>query len=359
MAFQVDRRLVPEALRLMESVYGPLQADTFPRPMPAGEAGACANGQRRYLWTDAFGVINLVSLAAASESEQEAQGFMAAALKLVTTVHQSLGRPSSPTHPMKPLSRPPSDPNSLEFVGLRIGKVHTRTPTDYGMNYDGMYWHYIDKWLLALVRVGEPFLAAEVAQDVFPHFFDETHKGMRWKLSVDGTPAKGLSSTSPSDDNLTALITFSLIAFACHKKSPTCPPVLTPELAALRASLSAYRPRVTDDPLGWGLEALFDQWLAGRPRQRQLAALAPCALNPAHFSLPFRLYGALIGARISPDLADPSLTDRLVAKALNHQRVQDAHEFEEHSAINRVMLASALLAPGALGRLPDEPELAL
>ena len=41
---------------------------------PYSEAGEGHGGQRRYLWTDAFGVLNLTAFAARSRMEGDAPG---------------------------------------------------------------------------------------------------------------------------------------------------------------------------------------------------------------------------------------------------------------------------------------------
>ena len=346
---------VERAIRLMQSVYGNFQSTNFPLPLPEEEAGPCDNGQRRYLWTDAFAVLNLVSLAEACPSETTK--FLGLANQLVDTVHDSLGKPRSALsqHAMQPDASSPSG-----YVGLRIGKVHSRVVTDAGMSYDGQYWHYIDKWLLALIRLGRPQEAARVAKCVFGHFYDATGGGMRWKLSVDATAPGPLQYQPPGDDTLTALIVFSLIEH--HLRQEQCAKYsLQNEIDKLRQSLVGYKGRVTSDPLGWGLAAMYDQWLE-RKRTTELQLYAKDALSTFHMSLPFRLYGALLGAKLCPKAVDEIAQELgpLVEMAV---RYEESHIFqgthEEHSSINRVMLATVLLTPGALGRMSGEPSLSL
>ena len=142
---------------------------------------------------------------------------------------------------------------------------------------------------------------------------------------------------------------------------------LQDEIAALQTSLHNHHPRVTNDPLGWGLEALFDQFIEGRPRTKQLRKLAPEALHSMHLSLPFRMYGALIGALVVPSSAAVGGGDRdkylqeLLDLCRNYQfkemreELYDRSYEEEHSSINRAMLAMALLSPGVLGRRDSDP----
>ena len=74
------------------------------------------------------------------------------------------------------------------YVGLRIGKVETKKVTDYGMEYDGQYFHYIDKWLLALARTNHVEEGIRISKSIFPYFFSDSRYsevgGIRWKLSV-------------------------------------------------------------------------------------------------------------------------------------------------------------------------------
>lgn len=347
------------SISLLDSVYGPVDSPVFPLPLPADEAGLCSDRhQRRYLWTDAFGVLSYISIAKRYETDnkpEEAQKYTQAANILIDVVHECLGKPrsSSPVDAMSPSTISPTG-----YVGLRIGKVDTRQATDYGMHYDGQYWHYIDKWLFALSRCGRNEEARRLAKSVFPYFFDTGphgtgHQGgIRWKLSVDGTPPPQLHRAHASDDGLVALIVLTILQQQQRDVSTTAD--FTYEIQLLQASLENYRPQVTDDPLGWGLDAWYDEFLEGHPRRSALAKYASSALDyEVHMTLPFRLYGAIIGARtagIGP------CTDGLLTKALAYEQRAQATGYEEHSSINRVMLAMSLLCPGSvLDRQPMDP----
>src|SRR5215211_8043500 len=74
----------------------------------------------RYLWTDAFGVVLLLSL----YDELREERWLDEAEHLVADVDRVLGRPR----------------------GLRIGEAPDR---------DGQYYHYLAMWLFALGRLGE------------------------------------------------------------------------------------------------------------------------------------------------------------------------------------------------------------
>ena len=334
-----------EPISLLNSVYGKVDSPDFPAPMPKGEAGLCADGhQRRYLWTDAFAVLAFCSIADRYEMEgnrEAASLYRVASNKLINVVHECLGVPRS-GKAEDAMQKDPQSPTG--YVGLRIGKVDSRRVTDAGMEFDGQYWHYVDKWLFALERAGRSDDAIKIAKSCFPYFFDSSRGGgIHWKLSVDGTPPYGLEHAYANQDTLSAFIVFSLLGK--HDKE------LDEEISMLRTALSGYRPRVTSDPLGWGLEAIYNQFIHGHPMSNTLYTLQDRALHPSHLSLPFRLYGAIIGARIAS--IAPQKVDSLVEMSLAHEaRVAGR---EEHSSINRVMLAMCLLSPGALGRRNDDP----
>jgi hypothetical protein len=236
------------------------------------------------------------------------------------------------------------------------------------MTFDGQYFHYIDKWLLALARTNHIEDGLRIAKSIFPYFFEENRSGsggIRWKLSVNARPPRALPPTfGPNDDTLNALIVFSMLESQRQHNDQCMPNLsLSSEIEKLQDSLQNYRPRATDDPLGWGLEAIFDQFVLGHPRMNQLRNLASAALDPSHISLPFRLYGALIGATVSSEvLVSPEELEQLRQFCIQHQFRQmektmtsDGRYHEDHAAINRVMLAVALLGPGTLRRTEDDP----
>lgn len=393
---QQDDHHTRTAIALLDSVYGPVDAPDFPRPMPKSEAGLCCDGHhRRYLWTDAFAVLAYTSLAERLQEKQEhtpspqqdsSDKYRQAAHKLVDVVHQCLGTPASITSSKNMSKMRVDDSSPTGYVGLRIGKTESRPVTDYGMRYDGQYWHYIDKWLLALARLGRVADGIGIAKSCFPYFYDDNSAGggggMRWKLSVDATPPPDLERAYPNDDTLTALIVFSILEQQQRRllmnvknnsgandsdKKKLVSSSLENEITTLQSSLQGYKPRVTDDPLGWGMEAIFDQFIDGHPRRQALVSLQSSALHPSHlYSLPFRSYGALMGARTMIKKTDDGQADgintnvdQLTQLSIQYQQTVIAsskQEEEEHSSINRVMLAMCLLCPGgALQKRPDDP----
>jgi hypothetical protein len=91
---------------------------------------------RRYLWTDAFGVVLLASL----HAESGGRRYLEQACELVAEVERVLGRPR----------------------GLRIGEAADR---------DGQYFHYLAMWMYALAVLGRyapgyTLKGVELARDV-------------------------------------------------------------------------------------------------------------------------------------------------------------------------------------------------
>ena len=108
----------------------------------------------RYLWTDAFGVVLLVSLRNQLGNEK----YFKEAEWIVSEVERVLGRPR----------------------GIRIGEESDR---------DGQYFHYLAMWLFALWRLGEidaKYHAKAVAlvKAIHPHFVIPG-RGVIWKMRED------------------------------------------------------------------------------------------------------------------------------------------------------------------------------
>ena len=281
-------------------------------------------------------MINFVTLAQRLPGRREE--FLGAARLLIEETTRVLGRPRQD--------------EGVDFVGMRIGKVEARRQSDFGMEYDGMYWHYTVMWLFALLRYAraandDAYLqrAIVLVENVHPRFFDGN--GIRWKLNTDASPIVGFSRARPSDDALSAYILYQLLA--AHKE------VLEKPISDLVPVVERLPPRVTADPLGFGLAYWKLQWLTGskaNAERRDLHYLANEALAP-DMSLPFRLYGAIIGAKLPRDPTLENLADNVLNRVAPTQLKQ---AYGPHSAINKVMFAAAL-DPLGFQRLPDEPDI--
>ena len=177
----MSKPVLEKFLRAVEAVYGPLrllkhhEARVWVPPrMKDGDRG-------RYLWTDAFGVINLLTL----YKETTDVIYLSYARRLVESVHDVLGRHrdgimrlpgASDAHPLR--------------GGLRIGKVSAD-----GEDGDGQYHHYLTLWMFALNRMAIATRnlaynqqAIELCEAIHPHFVVErtsVRPRMYWKMSID------------------------------------------------------------------------------------------------------------------------------------------------------------------------------
>jgi hypothetical protein len=169
------------------------------------------NGER-YLWTDAFGVVLLVSLAKATGDDD----FIDDACWVIQEVERVLGRKR----------------------GLRIGEAPDR---------DGQYFHYLARWMHALRCMGQvdPVYrsrAIELAADVH-RAFTIPGRGMWWKMREDLSgpyPGYGLGGLDPFE------------AYVCYRLLDE--QALAREVEQVRAMVEAsWRSLVITQDLGLGM----------------------------------------------------------------------------------------------------------
>ncbi|MFO8153496.1 hypothetical protein [Thioalkalivibrio sp.] len=345
---------------------------------------------RRYLWTDAFAVCNLLGL-------QRTLGephLLGLALKLVEQVHAVLGR----HHPDDPRVGWLSGLDDAEQrqhptrAGLRIGKeLPERTgsePFDERLEWqsEGQYFHYLTRWMHALEQVARVTgdrryhrWAVELCETAHQAFvYRDERDGtprMWWKMNVelDRPQVTSMGHHDPLDGWITALqLQWSPLGDD-HAR-------LAPQAADFR-SMCVDRGWVTSDPLGigglltdaWRLEQLVPvaseigpeevdrllddgrQGLEAIVRQGQLA-------GPANRRLPFRELGLGIGLHAVERILDTrgaataspgvlrgflSMADSIQAFWLQPIN-QQAATWHDHLDINSVMLATSLAPEGYL-----------
>lgn len=224
-----DDGTVPRFRGAMRRVYGPMdiapeQARSWIAPSSPGAAGG---HKGRYLWTDAFGVVNLLTL----YKETSNSTYLELAKSLVRTVHDVLG------YTRDGRSRLPGATDDAPLAGgLRIGKME-----EGGMDGDGQYLHYLTLWMFALNRLavaaGERAyndLAVQLAAAVHPYFFyRSTSRQLRmvWKVSMDMKSV--LVGSEGHIDGATGYVVYSLLQrTATH---------FDPSSAALENELWDYR----------------------------------------------------------------------------------------------------------------------
>jgi hypothetical protein len=173
-------------IEALEVVYGPftdLSEAEAAKWTPPDKPGA--GGHRgRYLWTDAFGVVDFLTL----YKETGSAAYLELAKSLVRTVHAVLGRTRDGS------SRLPGATDDAPLAGgLRIGKVDAA-----GADGDGQYHHYLTLWMFALNRLALAAadgryndLAVQLARAIHPAFvlrrdYDPSAPPhMVWKVSTD------------------------------------------------------------------------------------------------------------------------------------------------------------------------------
>ncbi|KAI8972830.1 hypothetical protein BD414DRAFT_499500 [Trametes punicea] len=299
----VQPQLISRFLRAMKAVYGPFDALTpaqatswTPPPMAEGHRG-------RYLWTDAFGVLNLLTLGALTSNAL----YTTLAARLVHTVHDTLGRMRDGTRRLPGAS----DEHPLAG-GLRIGKEDEED--DPGGDGDGQYHHYLTIWMFALNRMthatGERRyndLAVELARAIHPRFVRDRESArprMYWKMSIDLKRPMVLSEGNL--DPIDGYVVFSLLQ-RTHDGDKN---VLAQEIDEYRRILETkWRRYVSDDPLDLGMTLWTAHWFDGKEQwATELSRRASMCLRalyeeekyfdaPTRYRLAFREFGTCLGAR--------------------------------------------------------------
>ncbi|MBE9521478.1 MAG: hypothetical protein IME97_10120 [Proteobacteria bacterium] len=363
-------------------------------------AGTGAGAARRYLWTDAFGVCNYLTLYEQSGREAHLQ----MALNLVDQVHEVLGchRDDDPRRGW--ISGLDERQGRLHPTagGLRIGKKMQERqpgePFDESLEWerDGQYYHYLTKWMHALCCVNRAIdnpvytaWAKELAERVHNAFCftaGGATKRLYWKMSIDLSRPQvdAMGHHDPLDGLITCL--------EIRERAVEQPEM---DLSALDAAIIDLADMcqgvnwTTPDPLGLG-GLLTDTWhlaqlqstgaqipLPGLLQDMLDAAIVGLSIYmrdnsmhlPAAHRLAFRELGLAIGLQAvkrietlvarRPELFNSeSRLDTLLNALQPYLPLQEQIErfwlepqnrkvpsWKEHADINMVMLATSL-APG-------------
>ncbi|RDX43099.1 hypothetical protein OH76DRAFT_1488099 [Lentinus brumalis] len=296
----MTEQILNKCLKAMRTVYGPFDALTptqasnwTPPPMAEGHRG-------RYLWTDAFGVLNFLTLGATTSETR----YTTLAARLVETVHNTLGRTRDLTQRLPGAS----DAHPLAG-GLRIGKEDEED--DPSGDGDGQYHHYLTLWMFALNRMARATgewryndLAIELAKAIHPRFVrdrDSASPRMYWKMSID--LRRPLVRSEGNLDPIDGYVVFSLLQEASDDKT-----VLAQEIDEYRRILETKWGRyVSEDPLDLGMTLWTAHWFAGKEEwATELMRRATACLRvlhdeekyfeaPTRFRLAFREYGTCLG----------------------------------------------------------------
>ncbi|PGH30172.1 hypothetical protein GX50_07072 [[Emmonsia] crescens] len=356
----------------MESVYGKFSAvpdatKWIPPPKSGGHRG-------RYLWTDAFGVLNFLTLykelSLRADNKAAANNSLIFAQRLITTVHDVLG------YTRDGRSRLPraTDEEPLEG-GLRIGKEE-----ETGPDGDGQYFHYLTMWMFALNRMsiatGDPSYnrqAVSLAKAIHPHFFlnrasEKPH--MVWKVAMD--LSRPLVASEGNLDPIDGYVVFRLLQASASKYGDG--EVLTEEIGDYKKVMARKGEYfVTRDPLDLGMTLWTAHWFADREKwARDLSNRCVSQLHRLfdenhfletnlQFRLAFREFGTCLGIGC---LTGGEASNNAVG--LNYRSEEIITQWQKYISsyltpedlkpITRVMYSTALI-PGAFKYryLGDEP----
>lgn len=247
--------------KAMESVYGSFSNISEPKnwtpPLKSG-------GHRgRYLWTDGFGVINLLTMhkeyRRAGKDNFNDDRYLVLAGRLVETVHDVLGWTRDGR------SRLPgaTDTNPLGG-GLRIGKTD-----DHGSDCDGQYHHYLTVWMFALNRMARASgdmkynrQAVELARAIHPKFFADraaTRPRMFWKMSMDLSVP--LVTSEGNLDPIDGYVVFRVLQATAIEAGDG--EVLTEEIDDYRRVMERKGEHfVSSDPLDLGMTLWTAHWFS-------------------------------------------------------------------------------------------------
>ncbi|KAI1750033.1 hypothetical protein F4782DRAFT_541886 [Xylaria castorea] len=342
----------------MQKVYGPYNLSA--QPDATWEPGNAGGHRGRYLWTDAFGVINFVTLS--QEKGSQGPAYLHLARQLANTVHDVLGREREPPGSQARLSRA-TDEAPLRG-GLRIGKLGAS-----GVDGDGMYHHYLTLWMYALDvltrATGETrwiVLAVQLAQAIHPRFMVERHgkESMIWKISTDMRHV--LVGSKGHLDDVTGFAVYRMLRDTARRFGTHGDDVLTPEIEQYARIMKHGDISLSGDPLDLGMglwvahfdrDATWSRELSSQALEiahgRFLAAAAkPLTAASRLHRLAFREFGACLGIKCYEKGLEP-LVGRVetVLDIWKDKMIEDEADGDEDlRPINLVMYAAALI-PGA------------
>lgn len=364
----------------------------------ADQTGLSENGRppRRYLWTDAFAVCNLLTLYQQTGDEK----YRRLALNLVDQVHAVLGRHREDDPRTGWISGLDEAMGARHPTagGLRIGKtLNERKPDEpfderSEWDRDGQYFHYLTKWMHALGRAGamtkEPKYirwALELAKAAHAGFvyapMSTGARQMYWKMSID--LSHPLVASMGLHDPLDALLTYNELRLYARRYLRGSEILdLGGEIAEM-ATMCEGRDFTTDDPLGIG-GLLFDACRATQMTVMdnfEAPALVETLLrsskhsldyflskdplhDPVDYRLAFRELGLSIGLRAAEKLRDVIANNRSRFNDTLFRQIENLAEYvplsgvierfwcdpahrqstawRAHADINMVMLATSL-----------------
>ncbi|EYE94338.1 uncharacterized protein EURHEDRAFT_378221 [Aspergillus ruber CBS 135680] len=370
----------------LESVYGPFTSIPDPNAwIPPRKSG----GHRgRYLWTDAYGVLNLLTMhreytntldLTANTSEKEKNRYLIMAERLVEVVHDVLGKTRDG------ISRlPGANEENVVGGGLRIGKEE-----EGGMDGDGQYHHYLTVWMFALNRLsmatGDPKYnrqAVALAKAIHPRFFvnrESNRPRMVWKMAMDLSVP--LVQSEGNLDPIDGFVVFRLLqAAAVRFEGAAGEGVLSEEIDDYQRVMARKGEHfVSSDPLDLGMTLWTAHWFS--EREEWAARLAGRCFEQLYdlfeinrylernikYRLAFREFGTSLGAQCQSQQSTEKdravdlkhYADAIIAAWDPYMELTMSSDLmhDDLRPITRVMYATALM-PGAFqyGYFGPEPK---
>lgn len=347
----------------MESLYGSFSTITDPERWTPPEKSGGHRG--RYLWTDAFGVVNLLTMhyeyIKSAGSPQENDRYLTLARRLVETVHSVLGSTRDGQ------SRLPgaTDENPLGG-GLRIGKMDERGPDG-----DGQYHHYLTVWMFALNRLslasGDPTYnrqAVALAKAIHSRFFVDRKSNrprMVWKMAMD--LSKPLVTSEGNLDPIDGYVVFRLLQAAAEQSNDG--PVLEEEIQDYQRVMRRKGEHlVSSDPLDLGMTLWTSHWFSAQEEWAtklsrrcfeqiyDLFEINRYLERNIKFRLAFREFGTCLGIECQAESGQASdqkvYADSIITAWDPYMELSISEGLtpDDLRPITRVMYASALIPGG-------------
>ncbi|KAF2454401.1 hypothetical protein BDY21DRAFT_374019 [Lineolata rhizophorae] len=309
------------------AVLGPSHLDSPPSAWTPPPAAAGHRG--RYLWTDAFGVLDLLTLdreagaapgpgpGPGSSSPHHRHYYLDLAARVVAAVHETLGRTRDGARRLGGASAA-----APLAGGLRIGK---EAGEGAAMDADGQYFHYLALWGFALNRVGAAMAGAGRGRDeaarfnglgvqlmgaVHEWFFvggsrEAGRPRMVWKVAVEG--GRVLVPSEGNLDPVDGYVVCRLLRAGARRWAGDEGDVLGKEIGDFEAVMRRKgEQRVSEDPLDLGMGLWAAHWFEGREewatalvrRAKDKAVRLHRAgyfAQPLRARLAFRDFGAALG----------------------------------------------------------------
>ncbi|KAL4793542.1 hypothetical protein BDV19DRAFT_379987 [Aspergillus venezuelensis] len=362
----------------LSTLYGPLSPSDIPNPSSWTPRQSSGGHRGRYLWTDAFGVLCLLTLHtetnrlhqrnSQAQGESESAGgsshYLTLASRLIENVHNTLGYTRDGTRRLSGAS----EDNPLGG-GLRIGKID-----EGGSDGDGQYHHYLTLWMFALNRMSLASneqiyndLAIQLANAIHGPFFmnrSSDRPRMVWKMSMElDTVLVGSEGNLDPIDGFVMMRLLQSTALKYGENKEVLKDEIDDYARVMKRKGEHF---VSSDPLDLGMTMWTVQWCleeewAAKLAERCFEQIYALFEESRYLSrskarrLPFREFGTAMGIRCMAE--QDSEKERSVDLRVYADQIVDCWtpemrssiqggEMDDLRPINRIMFAAALIPGG-------------